>query len=111
MGEKYEPCSICEAYIKDVSCDNNNCPVAKMKAEIARQEEEIDYWKRNAFKGCMERGRIAETARSEAIKEFAERLELLKKFRSCMTTSEYELSVTMREVDTVKKEMLKRNGR
>ena len=29
---------------------------------INRQKEEIDYWKRNAFDGCMERGRIDKEA-------------------------------------------------
>lgn len=45
--------------------------------------------------------------KSKAVNEFAERLEPLKKFRSCMATMEYELSVTMRDVDAVKKELMK----
>ena len=41
---------------------------------IKRQQTEIDYWKRQVFDGCMERGRIDIEARAKAIKEFAERL-------------------------------------
>ena len=46
------------------------------------------------------------TAKSEAYKEFAERLEPIKKFRSCIATSEYEFSVTMREIDNLLKELV-----
>jgi prefoldin subunit 5 len=46
------------------------------------------------------------TAKIEAYKEFAERLNKIEKFRSCVESDNYELSVTMREVDNVLKEMV-----
>lgn len=62
------------------------------------------YAQELAIKALMEAIDKAITeARAEAVTEFVERLEPLKKFRSCMGTSEYELCVTMREVDAVKK--------
>lgn len=33
MANKNEPCAICEDYIKGIKCENDKCPVAKMKAE------------------------------------------------------------------------------
>lgn len=71
MVAKYEPCSICEEYIEGVACTKDQCPVAKMKAEIERLTNE--------------NSKLAETNNalnyqidtwnpSEAIKEFAERL-------------------------------------
>ena len=42
---------------------------------IAEQKAEIDYWKRNAFDGCMERERIHKTAKAEAIKEIEQKSE------------------------------------
>ena len=122
----------CEKCPFDDECrDNGDFLLQKSLDIINRQEEEKAELQREiaSYKSEIERLRksneelatesdardIDETwiiarAKSEAIKEFAERLETLKKFRSCMTTSEYELSVTMREVDTVKKEMLKNGG-
>lgn len=49
MNDKYEPCSICEEYIEGVICNKDKCPVGRIKKEI-------------------------QTAKAEAIKEFAERL-------------------------------------
>ena len=70
MNNKYEPCSICEGYMEGVICDNDECPVAKMKAEIERLKS------MNQAKLDMIHDIRAdlETAKSEAIKEFAERL-------------------------------------
>lgn len=42
MKDKYEPCSICECYIEGVKCENEECPVAKMKAEIERLRGDLD---------------------------------------------------------------------
>ena len=33
-----EPCTICEAYIKGVTCDHDQCPVAKMKERLSELE-------------------------------------------------------------------------
>ena len=40
MEEKYEPCAICEEYIEGIICDKYECPVAKMKAEVERLEQD-----------------------------------------------------------------------
>jgi hypothetical protein len=47
----------------------NKTKVIDCEKEINRQKAEIDYWKRNVFDGCMERGRIEKTAKAEAYKE------------------------------------------
>lgn len=44
--------------------------------------------------------------KAEVYKEIKERLEPLKQFRCCMLGNEYELSVTMREIDNLLKEMV-----
>lgn len=44
--------------------------------------------------------------KAEAYKEFAERLNKIEKFRSCVESDNYELSVTMREVDNLLKELV-----
>ena len=36
----YEPCEICEMYIRGERCEHTYCPVAKMKAENKRLKEE-----------------------------------------------------------------------
>ena len=70
MAAKYEPCSICEEYIEGVACTKDQCPVAKMKAEIERLTVNM-----NAFGLGMKREKErADTARADGIKEFAERL-------------------------------------
>lgn len=33
-----EPCTICEAYIEGIACDNDQCPVAKMKEKLIELE-------------------------------------------------------------------------
>jgi AbrB family looped-hinge helix DNA binding protein len=48
--------------------------LTSLQNDLTSAKAEIDYWKRNAFDGCMERGRIEKTAKAEAYKEFAERL-------------------------------------
>lgn len=70
MSNKYEPCSICELYICGYDCHNDKCPVAKMKAEIERLETEL-----KAMRGAANSLKMhLQTARSEAIKEFAKRM-------------------------------------
>ena len=75
---------------------------------INRQKAEIDYWKSKAFDGCMEREQICKSAKSEAIKEFAERL---KEFAIFVGVSDgygieaYTKAVTVIEIDRIVKEM------
>lgn len=71
MKKKYEPCAICEEYIEGVACTMDQCPVAKLKAEVERLtiinrklsevnndlNYQLDVWNP-----------------TEAIKKFAERL-------------------------------------
>lgn len=35
-----EPCEICEMYVKGENCEQTNCPVAKLKAENERLNDE-----------------------------------------------------------------------
>lgn len=35
-----EPCEICELYVKGETCEQANCPVAKLKAENERLKDE-----------------------------------------------------------------------
>lgn len=35
-----EPCEICEMYVKGETCEQTNCPVAKLKAENERLKDE-----------------------------------------------------------------------
>lgn len=53
---------------------NLTSDLTSLQNDLTSAKAEIDYWKRNAFDGCMERGRIEKTAKAEAYKEFAERL-------------------------------------
>ena len=39
------PCTICEEYIKGISCRKKMCPVALMKAENNRLKEEVSKLK------------------------------------------------------------------
>ena len=73
---------------------------------INRQKAEIERLK----KGWKADVILTANVKTEAIKEFAERVEPLKKFRSCMGNSVYELSVTMREIDDILKEMVGDNN-
>lgn len=53
----------------------SNCCVVQTKSEkICDLQEQIEYWKQNAFDGCMERARIEVSAKEEATKEFAKKL-------------------------------------
>lgn len=36
-----EPCSICEAYIEGVECENSGCPVYEMKQENKRLKRTV----------------------------------------------------------------------
>ena len=45
MANKNEPCAICEDYIKGIKCENDKCPVAKMKAENKRLKKRVDAFK------------------------------------------------------------------
>ena len=66
---------------------------------INRKNAEIDYWKRNAFDGCMERGKIYKTAKSEAITEFTTEFE-----KRCIDGGIYPAFVK-KQLNDVKKEM------
>jgi hypothetical protein len=82
MNTKNEPCSICEKYMDGIACDEHECPVALMKAEIEMLESEIDKQYEQAkadILGNMADGGTSchwcmEQHKAEAIKEFAERL-------------------------------------
>lgn len=74
MKTKYEPCSICEEYIKGVDCTMDQCPVAKLKAENKTLTEYNDnLLSANAALSCTLLDEVKK-AKTEAIKEFAERL-------------------------------------
>lgn len=62
MNINREPCSICEYYMNFIVCDNHECPVAIMKAENKRLQEQFDS------------NVTIAREREEAIKEFAEKL-------------------------------------
>ena len=82
MNTKYEPCSICEQYIEGVVCTQDECPVAKMKVENDRLKKDNEYilmqhkFQRRPSGDCW--NDVIEKAKSEAIKEFAERLKAEK---------------------------------
>lgn len=46
-----------------------------LRAQVNQQKAEIEYWKKNAFNGCMEKARIYK----KAYKEFAEKLKEIGK--------------------------------
>ena len=74
MNTKYEPCSICEKYIKGVICDEYKCPVRKMKEENERLKNyNENLLAANVGLSCEMLDEIKK-AKTEAIKEFAERL-------------------------------------
>ena len=81
----------------------------RLKAEVERLTAERDAMHQDVI-AAEEYVWQCKTAKVEAIKEFAERVEPLKKFRSCMGNSVYELSVTMREIDDILKEMVGDNN-
>ena len=83
--------------------------INRQKAEIERLTAERDAMHQDVI-AAEEYAWQCKTAKVEAIKEFAERVEPLKKFRSCMGNSVYELSVTMREIDDILKEMVGDNN-
>ena len=81
-----------------------------LKAEIDNLNKKIKQIYKNYF-ACIKDGKVIgyvkfefEKAEAKAVKEFVKKLEPLKKFRSCVNESEYELSVTMREIDNLLKE-------
>lgn len=67
MNTKHEPCSICEKYMDGVACDEHECPVAIMKADNDRLEDDNQYLQDRRWKELSE-------VRTEAIKEFADRI-------------------------------------
>lgn len=71
-----------------------------------KQKDEIDMLNNNISIMVATMSNSTKATKAEAYKEFAERVEPLKKFRSCMGNSVYELSVTMREIDDILKEMV-----
>ena len=97
MSRKIEPCSICERYMDGVICEEKECPVAIMKEEIERLKEKA--------KGFRELWCDAEsdlrTAKSEAIKEFAERL----RGKAHFSEDFGEAAVACCDIDNIVKEM------
>ena len=104
--------------IKALKCyskeDCDNCPASKfgsciniaMEEAIAiinLQNGEVEYWKKNAFDGCMERSRIEKTAKAEAIKEFAERLKEKYPWKEDYL---YSTRRTVENIDNLVKEMV-----
>jgi hypothetical protein len=79
--------------------------INRQKAEIERLKQDRYLAKENGEIELMPRTNI-EKIKTEAIKDLLGKLEPLKKFRSCMADSEYELTVTMREIDAVAKELV-----
>ena len=51
-----------------------NKTIEKQQAELERLNKVLSYWKDDAFKKCMARGELVKKAKSEAIKEYFERL-------------------------------------
>ena len=100
MNNKYEPCSICENYIEGVICDNDECPVAKMKAEIERLKAENDEFREIIF---TDRSEAIKMRKSEAIKEFAEELK-----RRLIAVGIFPVLVK-NEINNLVKEMLEEN--
>ena len=83
--------------------DEYDRTIKDQKAEIERLTETLNA----TIAGQETLQKYLSKVQADTVKEFADKLELFKKFRSCMATSEYELCVTMREVDTVEKSILK----
>ena len=110
--------------IKALKCyskeDCDNCPASKfgsciniaMEEAIAlinRQKAEIERLIGDVFTYKLRWAKATaklDTAKAEAIKEFAERLNEIEQFRSRVESDNYELSVTMREIDNLVKEMV-----
>lgn len=70
MREIIDPCVICEKHMEGVVCDEHECPVAMMKKEFFKLETEVKVMRGAANSLKMH----LQTARAEAIKEFAESL-------------------------------------
>lgn len=93
MNTKHEPCSICEKYMGGVACDEHECPVATMKAELERLKAgEYRYI-----------GRIVQNTREEAIEEFAGRIEARLANNSNIRMAEYQFVVA--DINAVAEEM------
>ena len=92
-----EPCSICEEYIDGVICDKDRCPVGIMKKENKRLKAEI----RNTDNHLVLLDRPLIEVKSEAYKEFAERL------KEKATNSFYEERkyVDTEDIDNLLKEL------
>lgn len=54
MNTKHEPCSICEKYMDGVTCYEDECPVAIIKAENERLKKKNKRLK-NSLKKLEER--------------------------------------------------------
>ena len=91
------------------NCENHKWILAECNGEyvrvghvidiINRQKAEIEYWKKNAFNGCMERERIYKAA----YKEFAKRLIEIGK-----QDGAYDY-VSLCDIDRLLKEMIGEN--
>jgi hypothetical protein len=76
---------------------------------INRQQAEIERLEYEIMKTKLEKHLLNETVeeiKSEAIKEFAEKLERIKRPRSLIFESDYMFTVTMMEIDNFVKEMV-----
>lgn len=78
MKEIYEPCSICEEYyIEGVICNKDKCPIAKMKAENERLRKYYNDMESAIYEFRKDQAEVKflkNKIKTEAIKEFAERL-------------------------------------
>lgn len=93
-----EPCSICEEYIEGVVCDKDKCPVAQLKNNFEKALKTID----GLMAGQKTLIEEAKTAKSEAIRKFAERL----KETSEHFDVEKENFVSEEAIDNLIKEMV-----
>jgi hypothetical protein len=97
---------------RDVSLEKELDLLASVFDLINRQQAEIERLtiNMNAFGlGMKQEKERADTIRAEAIKEFAEKLERIKRPRSLMFESDYMFTVTMMEIDNLVKEMVGEN--
>lgn len=91
MKDKHEPCSICEGYIEGVVCDNDECPVAKMKTKIEKLYKSLNLTAREQYTN----------GRNDGIKEFAERLKEAFDVR----TEPSDIYISTTDLDRLVKEM------
>jgi chromosome segregation ATPase len=93
----YETCNA----RKDEAIKHLESEVKRLQAENKRLKKENHHF--------ADIGKMYSEVKAEAYKEFVERLNKIEKFRSCVESDNYELSVTMREVDNLLKELVIKN--